>query len=214
MCRWRILRKYLIPTQTLTFHDLDLHHLFLSSFAPCLLPYKAPIFCVQPGFSFLQSFLELGSWSIQPWCLPHSYSLPPPVGSHVILLSTQAPFPFYLWPSESLTPSHYFPLTPLISFLPNCVDLIFKKSCDETLLLWAHKHTSSYVALLPKFWLDSHLGDFSSTFPVLDFHFFPASVLRLSLHFSSYCPVSLPFLLRACLGHSIFFLSFWDEVLL
>lgn len=45
--------------------------------------------------------------------------------------------------TEPLTYSHYFPLTPLISFLSNSFDLTFKKSCDETLFLSISDPTST-----------------------------------------------------------------------
>lgn len=150
MCKWRIVRKYLSPTQTLTSHDLDLHRLFLLSFAHCPLPSWAPTFCVQPGFSLLQRFLELGSWSTQPWCLPHTFLTCSSRGSshHAALptgLLSFLPVPV----RESLTHSHYFPLTCSFLFPQTVLTSLLKKSCDETVFLSTSEPASTPCPMLP-----------------------------------------------------------------
>lgn len=127
MCKWRIVRKYLIPTQTLTSHDLDSHRPFLSSFAHCPLPSRAPTFCVQPGFSLLQRFLELGSWSTQPGCLPHTFVTCSSRGSSHHACSPLRPLSFLpVMVEESLTHSHYLPLTCSFPFSQTALTSLLK----------------------------------------------------------------------------------------
>lgn len=127
MCKWRILRKYLIPTQTLTSHDLDLHHLFL-----CLLCIVSSLPRLPPSVFSLVSLSCRVSLSWDPGLhnrgafLTHIYFL-----LSWALISYRPPF----LPTCDSHPLPLFPSSLLISFLPSRVDLTSKKSCDETLFL-------------------------------------------------------------------------------
>lgn len=195
--------------------------LFFCTFPPSFSSGWASILQAQLGCPFLWSFLELGSWSRQPDALSTPFPCPPPVGSHIRLLSIHVPFPCSLvsflpvTAKDSLNNFCHFSLTILIPFLPNQrVDTTFTKFVMKTsfpLNFWIPK--AHFLLCFPVSWV---LVRFSAGrfqlhvswiwLPCCNFHSFPPSVLKC---FTSQF-ILYPYLshLLTCLLYSIFFFSF------